>query len=60
VTTFGADPHTLRCALCLYARTGLANRAVTIIRGTAVCEDHMGAAAQGEEWAAMIRWAKTP
>lgn len=40
----------LYCCICLYYREGTANEAVTIIRGCAVCSDHMGVVARGEEW----------
>lgn len=32
---------TLFCAICLYTTTGVANRAMTIIGGTARCHDHV-------------------
>jgi len=32
----------LYCCLCLHARAGTANDAVTVINGQAVCYDHMG------------------
>lgn len=33
---------TLYCALCLHVKTGVANKADTIIDGNASCYDHMG------------------
>jgi hypothetical protein len=42
------------CAVCLFAREGSAEDAVTTIRGYAVCEDHMTLVAQGMEWSAII------
>lgn len=50
-----SDPDPIRCALCLYVRTGVAEPATTIIHGTAVCYDHMGFVAQGTEWNVMMR-----
>jgi hypothetical protein len=48
----------LYCSLCLHAKTGLADKAETIINGHAVCYDHMGYV-QGGEWslalAALLR-----
>lgn len=32
----------LYCSLCLHAKTGVADKAVTIINGHAVCYDHTG------------------
>lgn len=32
----------ISCAVCLYTGTGEAAEAVTIIAGTATCEEHMG------------------
>jgi hypothetical protein len=48
----------LYCAICLYVRTGVAAEAVTVIEGYAVCDDHMGYVAQGENWASIYRTAK--
>jgi hypothetical protein len=42
------------CAVCLFAREGSAEDAVTTIRGYAVCEDHMTLVAQGMEWSTII------
>lgn len=36
------DESALRCAICLFRITGLAKPAVTIINGTARCDDHLG------------------
>ena len=47
------------CAICLYAREGTAEDAVTTIRGYAVCEDHMGLVAQGMEWSSIIGSARS-
>jgi hypothetical protein len=35
-------------------RTGTAEDAVTTLGGYAVCEDHLGIVAQGEEWHRLI------
>lgn len=32
----------LHCAVCLYIREGVAEEAITVMNGYAVCEDHMG------------------
>lgn len=40
----------MKCCLCLYTRSGLAEDAITVIRGYAVCADHMGYVAQGTDW----------
>jgi hypothetical protein len=32
----------LRCAVCIYTKPGVANLAVTVKGGLAVCEDDMG------------------
>lgn len=47
----------LKCALCLclYVRSGEAQEAVTVIEGTAVCEDHLGIVAQGLDWHAVLK-----
>lgn len=42
------------CCICLYAREGPAEDAVTTIRGYEVCEDHLGLVAQGMEWSSII------
>lgn len=47
----------LLCCVCWYIRTGTRD-AVTILGGYAVCEDHVGIVAQGQDWAAIIRAAK--
>jgi hypothetical protein len=52
------DAPYLVCGICLYARTGEAEPAVTVIGGIAACEDHTAIVAQGEEWAARLRWAR--
>lgn len=46
------------CCLCLYVKPGRARPVLTIIRGFAVCELHIGYAAQGTEWHAMYGAAK--
>ena len=46
------------CSLCLYVKTGRARPVLTTIRGYAVCELHIGYAAQGTEWHAMYGAAK--
>jgi hypothetical protein len=51
-------PFDLLCAICLYTKEDTANRAVTVIRGYAVCDDHLGYVAQGEEWFYILRAAK--
>lgn len=48
-------PFDLVCAICLYTKTDTANRAITVIRGYAVCDDHLGYVAQGEEWYYILR-----
>jgi hypothetical protein len=42
------------CAVCLYARTGPAPIAITVINGYAVCEDHTPLVAQGSEWNSIL------
>lgn len=32
----------LYCCICLYIRIGVAEDAITVINGHAVCEDHLG------------------
>lgn len=51
---------TIFCAICMYVpdTPHEANEAVTVIRGYAVCDDHMGYVAQGEEWHAILSTAK--
>lgn len=48
----------LCCAVCLYAREGQAEEAVTVIEGYAVCDDHLGHVAQGQRFVAIMRTAK--
>lgn len=44
------------CCVCLYVREGVAEDAVTTIRGYAVCEDHLGTitAGAGLDWASIL------
>lgn len=42
------------CAVCLFARTGPAEDAVTTINGCAVCDDHLSIAAGGGSFNSMI------
>jgi hypothetical protein len=50
----------IRCAICFYVpeTPHEAAEAVTIIRGYAVCEDHLGYVAQGTEWHAILSAAR--
>lgn len=50
---------TLYCARCLYVKEGVANKAVTIIEGYAVCEDCMGYVAQGTNFASITHKPET-
>jgi hypothetical protein len=36
------EPFVLYCSVCLFVREGVAERAVAVINGQSVCEDHMG------------------
>jgi hypothetical protein len=54
-----ASSPALVCALCLYAETGQANPADTVIRGIAVCEPHAGYVAGGGEWGAAVDLARS-
>lgn len=47
----------LRCGVCIYVEPGLAPKAVTVIEGYAVCDDHLGLVAQGMRFAAMLEHA---
>ena len=45
------------CALCMYETKDCfqeANKAITVLRGYAVCEDHISYLAQGNEWAVIM------
>jgi hypothetical protein len=46
------------CAVCLYIRTGVAESAITVIEGYAVCEDHLGYVAQGQRFASILETAR--
>ena len=49
------ETNALICSLCLYAEPGgTANRALTVIEGYAVCDDHLGYVAQGQTWHSML------
>jgi hypothetical protein len=48
----------LKCGICLYIRTGVAEDAITVIEGYAVCEDHMGYVAQGTRFTAITQAAR--
>jgi hypothetical protein len=58
----GVEPErpALYCAVHLYAEPGEAPAADTIIGGVAVCMDHAGLVAQGEDWHAIMTAAKRP
>lgn len=46
----------LYCAICVFVPDSsyVAKEVITIIRGYAVCEDHIGLVAQGLEWSRII------
>ena len=44
----------LYCCICVYSRSSTAATADTVIRGYAVCVDHVGYVAQGTEWAVIM------
>lgn len=48
---------TLLCALCMYVRKDVQEEAVTVMRGVAVCHDHMGYL-QGAEFGQVLRFAR--
>lgn len=47
----------LSCCLCLHARKGVAEEAITIINGQAVCEDHMSYV-QGDNFSSALATVK--
>lgn len=52
------DRWRLVCAVCLYVRTGIAADAVTVVEGYAVCDDHVGYVAQGEQFHSILTAAR--
>jgi hypothetical protein len=56
ILTTIVERHALICALCLYKDSGgKAKTALTVIEGYAVCDDHLGYVAQGQNWASILR-----
>ena len=51
------DSAELLCALCMFTRTE-ANEAVTIVDGTAVCDDHLTLVSHGTEFNRALHVAK--
>jgi hypothetical protein len=51
------QPFVLYCSVCLFVREGVAERAVAVINGQSVCEDHMGYV-QGEPHSRAIATAR--
>jgi hypothetical protein len=45
----------LVCALCLYVRSEEATGAITVLKGYAVCSEHMGLVAQGLDWHGVLK-----
>lgn len=48
----------MNCAVCLHVGPNPNRRAVTIIEGYAVCQDHLGYVAQGNRWSAIYHEAR--
>ena len=52
----GSPGAGLVCAICLYVREDVAEDAVTVLSGIAVCVDHLGLVSdvQGSAWASIL------
>ena len=52
----GSPGAGLVCCICLYARTGTAEDAVTVLGGIAVCVDHLGVVSNvlGTSWSSIL------
>lgn len=50
----------LYCAICMYVpdTPHLPTEAVTILNGFAVCDEHLGVVAQGQEWHTILSVAR--
>jgi hypothetical protein len=48
----------LYCFLCLLVRNGIANNAITIVRGSAVCMEHLGYLAANAEVSELVELVK--